>query len=144
VPDIDLNELAKSLYARRHEAVVVPYEAKTIVSGPPIERDCHRNTDRWVMERADHKAVRGWMVFDFNRTSEGLLPNCRFTAHSVVETPDGKLFDLTPAPHASKRYPFLRHQGSNGEFEAIVSAGHIVHLDFAVFANSVARIVTGR
>ena len=118
MPDIDLTALLKSLYARRKEAVVVPYEPRTIASGPPTGHECHNNVDRWVLEHPDHKAVRGWLVFN--------LLN-RFTAHSVVETPDGRLFDLTPA-RASRRYPFLRHHGPDDEFEAIVLAGHI-HLD---------------
>jgi hypothetical protein len=124
----DLNELKKSLHARRHEAVVVHYEPKTINSGPPTEHECHSNTDRWVRENADHKVVRGWLIFDLNQTSKGLVPFCRFTAHSVVETPDGRLFDLTPSK-ASRRYPFLRHEGPDGEFEKIVLADHIIHLD---------------
>jgi hypothetical protein len=78
----------------------------------------HNNVDRWVLEHPDHKPVRGWLVFNLLR---------RFTAHSIVETPDGRLFDLTPA-RASRRYPFLRHRGLDGEFEAIVLAGFI-HLD---------------
>jgi len=133
MPDVDLNALKRSLYARRHQAVVVPYEAKTMMSGPPpTEHECHINTDRWVMEHADHKAVRGWLVFDYNRITYGLFRICRFTAHSVVETPDGKLFDLTPSK-ASQRYPFVRHEGPDDEFEAIVLAGHI-HLDQQVTA----------
>jgi hypothetical protein len=119
MPDIDLRALWQSLYARRAEAVVVPYEPRTVSSGPPTEHECHINVDRWVLEHPDHKPVRGWLVFN-------LLG--RFTAHSVAEAPDGSLFDLTPS-RASRRYPFLRHQGPEGEFEAIVLAGHI-HLDF--------------
>jgi hypothetical protein len=133
VPDIDLTALLKSLYARRKEAVVVPYEPRTMTSGPPTERDCHNNVDRWVLEQPDHKSVRGWLVFD--RTGDEIarrilslaLPRpvslCRFTAHSVVEAPGGRLFDLTPS-NVSQRYPFLRHQGPDGEFRAIVLAGH--------------------
>jgi hypothetical protein len=116
-------DAAKSLYARRPEAVVVPYEAKPMASGLPAEQDCHINAGRWVLEHPDHKVVRGWMVFDYNQISEGLHPVCRFTAHSVVETPDGRLIDLTPS-RASQRYPFLRHPGSEDEFNTIVLAGH--------------------
>jgi hypothetical protein len=125
MPDIDLEALKMSLYARRKEGVVVPYEQVTMASGPATERWCHINVDRFVSEHPDHKSVRGWLVFDLTKL---LLPLCRFTAHSVVETPDRRLFDLTPT-RASQRYPFLRHHGPDGEFEAIVTAGHI-HLDF--------------
>jgi hypothetical protein len=136
MPDIDLNALLASLYARRKEGVIVPYESRTMASGPPTEKGCHNNVDRWVLEHPNHKSVRGWLVFDWTENEIGRrmlsrmlrlpvpLPLYRFTAHSVVEAPDGRLFDLTPAPLASQRYPFLRHHGPEGEFEAIVLAGH--------------------
>jgi len=127
MPDIDLKALVTSLYARRQEAVVVPYEPRTMTSGPPTEHECHNNVDRWVLEQPDHKSVRGWLVFEWTENEMGRLmfslPLCRFTAHSVVETPDGRLFDLTPS-RASRRYPFLRHHEPDGEFEAIVLAGY--------------------
>jgi hypothetical protein len=130
MPDIDLNALVQSLYARRHEAVTVPFEERSIASGPPLETECHNNTDRWVLEHSGHKSVRGWMVFDFNKMSEGLYPVCRFTAHSVVEDSTGRLFDPTPS-RASQRYPFLRHEGPEAEFVAVVKAGY-VNLDHVV------------
>jgi hypothetical protein len=130
MPDVDLTALVNSLYARRHEGVVVPFEPQTITSGQPQEHDCHSNTDRYVRDHPDHKSVRGWMIFDYNKTTQGWWPVCRFMAHSVVEAPDGRLFDITPS-QASQRYPFIRHSGPDSEFEAIVLAGHI-HLDFVI------------
>jgi len=90
-----------------------------MTDGPPTEKLCHINTDRRVQEHPDHKAVHGWLVLDY---SEGLMPLCGVTAHSVVETPDGQLFDLTPSSDP-QRPPFLRHKGPDGEFEAIVLDG---------------------
>jgi hypothetical protein len=131
VPDFDLKTLATSLYARRQEAVVVPYEPQPMTSGPASEHWCHENVDRWVLEHPDHRPVRGWLVFDWTGNELGVrilsLPLCRFTAHSVVETPDGRLFDLTPS-RASQRYPFLRHHEADGDFEAMILAA-IVHVD---------------
>ncbi|MGB8632836.1 MAG: hypothetical protein WCD69_26250, partial [Xanthobacteraceae bacterium] len=128
---VDLKGLARSLYARRHEAVVVPYEPQTTTS-PASEHWCHKNVDRWVLEHPDHMPVRGWLVFDYSENELGRqlvsrqigvpIPHCRFNAHSVVETPDGRLFDLTPAPKASQRYPFLRHDEADGDFEALLLA----------------------
>ncbi len=60
------------------------------------------------------------------------MPICRFTAHSLVEDPTGRLFDPTPSK-ASRRYPFLRHEGPEAEFMAIVEAGH-TNLDFVIGA----------
>ena len=68
MPDIDLKALVTSLYARRQEAVVVPYEPRTMTSGPPTEHECHNNVDRWVLEQPDHKSVRGWLVFEWTKT----------------------------------------------------------------------------
>ncbi len=41
LPDIEPTALLKSLYARRKEAIVVPYEPRTMTSGPPTEHECH-------------------------------------------------------------------------------------------------------
>jgi hypothetical protein len=125
---IDLT--VQCLYERRHQAATIPFEAGTMESGPPTEHECHNNTDRWVREHQDHKSVRGWLVIDYNEATQGLFNNCKFIAHSVVEAPDGRLFDLTPS-QASQRYPFLRHDGPEKEFVAFVQAGH-THLEGVV------------
>lgn len=123
MPEIDIQALRVGLYARRYAAVTVPYFERSLTSGPAREKDCHNNVDRFVLENPDHKPVRGWLVFDFHQPPLWLFPVCRFTSHSVVEGPDGDLFDITPSK-ASRRYPFLRHEGPEGEFEAIVLAGY--------------------
>ena len=131
VPDVDLLALKKSLYARRRAAVVVPCEPAPMKSAKPREHECHINVDRYVLENPGCKSIRGWLVFDFTAMSLiGARPFFRFTSHSVVEAADGRLFDPTPS-QASQRYPFLRHEGPEGEFEAIIQAGHI-HLDYPV------------
>jgi hypothetical protein len=130
VPEVDLDNLARALYTRRHEALTIPFEGQTMSSGAPQEHECHNNTDRWVLENPGHKSVRGWMVFDWHQTTAGWWPICHFAAHSVVERPDGSLFDLTPSK-AEQRYPFLRHDGPEGEFEAIVLAGR-VRLEYVI------------
>ena len=50
----------------------------------------------------------------------------QFVAHSVVESPDGTLVDITPS-FASQRYPFIRHPGSEKDFIDLVEA-QIVNL----------------
>lgn len=130
MPDVNLAELAHELYARRHTAVTVPYIANSFSVGLPAEHECHNNCDRYALDNPGFKTVRGWLVFDYNKTTEGWWPICRFTAHSVLEADDGTLIDITPS-QASQRYPFLRHDGPEGQFEAIVLAGH-VNLDLAI------------
>lgn len=83
-----------------------------------------------VLRKSQSQTVYGWLVFDFDRDSWGMLPVCRFSAHTVIEDPAGRLFDITPSK-ASQRYPFLRHEGSDEEFEAIVADGYS-NLDFQI------------
>jgi hypothetical protein len=123
MPEIDLAELARSLYARRHEAVTAPFEVRPMVGDPLQAHKCHNNVDRWVAQNPGHKAVRGRMVFDWNSTSQRWWPVCQFSAHSLVEDPDGRLVDITPSK-ASQRYPFIPHDGPDEQFQAIVLAGH--------------------
>ena len=44
-------------------------------------------------------------------------------AHSAVETKDGTLWDITPH-EASVNYPFIRHLGTNEEFELFGRVGY--------------------
>ena len=102
---------------------MVPYESRQMVNWKPSRHDCHNNSDKYAIENVGHQSVRGWLIFDDSDVGQ-----YRFLAHSVVEDPDRKLFDLTPSP--ASRQPFLRHEGVEGEFEAIVSAGHnwLIHV----------------
>ena len=120
-----------SLYDRRQMAVVVPYEPTSMKSDSPREGECHNNADRYVLENPDCKSIRGWLVFD-NATALvfSSRPHFRFTSHSVVERADGRLFDPTPT-QALRRYPFLRHEGPESEFDAIIAAGY-TQLDYPV------------
>jgi hypothetical protein len=52
----------------------------------------------------------------------------RFAAHCVVETEDGKLIEITPHG-ASRDYPFIRHIGTDQEFQQAVS---LVNIDLAL------------
>ena len=114
--DVDLKGLAKSLYERRGTGTIVPYEPHQATTGwTSSENNCHINVDRFVRENGNHKAVRGWLVFDYTLGPfMGWPAFWRFTAHSVIEADDGRLFDITPS-RASQRYPFIRHDGPEGE-----------------------------
>ena len=128
---VDLLALMNSLYDRRQKAVVVPYEPTSMKSDSPREGECHNNADRYVLENPDCQSIRGWLVFD-NATASvfSSRPHFRFTSHSVVERADGRLFDPTPT-QASQRYPFLRHEGPESEFDAIIAVGY-TQLDYPV------------
>jgi hypothetical protein len=93
-------------------------------------RNIASTTATKTAENPGHKSVYGWLVFDYDRDTWGILPVCRFTAHAVLEDPAGRLFDIAPSK-ASQRYPFLRHEGSKEEFDAIIAGGHS-NLDFQV------------
>ena len=115
--NVDLSGLAKSLYERRHTGIIVPYQPHRVTGWMPSERWCHTNVHRFVRENVGCKAVGGWLVFNWVR---------RFTAYSVIEDANGWLFDITPS-RASQRYPFVRHDGPEDEFEVLT---HIMHLDY--------------
>lgn len=119
-----LAELARQLYERRQEAVLVPFRD---CSGPdfsPVEQACHSNVGEWCKAHGEHRPVRGWLVY------EAWLPQgfCRFAPHSVVLDERGELFDLTPTK-ASNRYPFLRNHLTEEEFVLVTSSRKLVHLD---------------
>jgi hypothetical protein len=124
-----LERFAQRLYDRRHEAVVVPFRQCSLSEWEPTEGQRHHNADYWALSNPTHKAVRGWLVFDFsNAWLLGLRAVFRFTAHSIIDDGTGTLFDLTPS-QASQRYPFLRHEGLEGEFISLVEDHGIVHID---------------
>src|SRR5712692_7075966 len=97
MPDVDLNALHQALYKRRSKAVTIPFTEMEMASGPPLPHECHDNCHRWIRENPIYKVIPGWLVFDFNEITMGMNPFCRFTAHSVIEAPDGTLMDITPS-----------------------------------------------
>ncbi len=97
----------KALCKTSSNGVLVPYRAVCFRNGKPTGSHCHSNVDTWVEENPQCKPVRGWLV------SGGILD-----AHSVVESADGVLFDITPLS-ACRRPRFLRHPGTESEFQAL-------------------------
>ena len=55
-----------------------------------------------------------------------------FLAHSVVEDGEGKLADITPAPGASQRYPFIRHCGDVREYDRLIAESDVVQFECSV------------
>lgn len=119
----DLVAIAKSVIARRSEAVFVPLR-QVGMKGAPGEDDwspkpnyCHDNVAAWVSRCPQHKHLRGYVIVDL-RAALGVW---RVQAHSVVELEDGSLIDITPSG-VSQLYPFVRHVGTDEEFAGMACA----------------------
>jgi hypothetical protein len=134
-PPTELLLLARRLYARRHSGIVVPYK---MVDSRHREGNCHNNADLWAIENPDCKVIRGWMVFDHERTSLGLIPLVNFNPHSIIEADDGTRYDVTPNSRASQRYPFLDHEGDADDFIRIVEDNSLTILSYNTLADQLA------
>jgi len=127
-----LAEIGRQLYGRRYEGVVMPFVEKEGEGWRPAQCMCHANVDRWVAENPGCKGVRGWIVFDMR----GFTGAYQFTAHSIVEEADGTRIDITPA-RASRRYPFLKHDGDPEEFLSLICSLRMQDLDYEVATDAV-------
>lgn len=86
----------------------------------PLPHRCHDNVAAWVSRSPQHKAVRGYILFPPNPLYGGVLVQ----AHTVVDMEEGT-FDITPSG-ASQPYPFVRHTGTDEEFEQMARAMRVV------------------
>jgi hypothetical protein len=130
----ELKQLAKRLYDHCHTAALVE-RADVAIEGAwkPIANRCHESATTWAANNDGWVAVRGWLVFDYTALAL-LVPNLprvvRFNAHSMVQDPDGKLWDITPpGGPVSQDYPFFRHPGTDEEFENLLARYQLVHVD---------------
>lgn len=123
--------LARQLYARRHLGIVVPYK---MVDSRYREFDCHQNAGIWARDNPGLKVIHGWMVFDHEKTSNGLVPLVNFNPHSIIEVDDGERYDVTPS-RASQRYPFLDHEGHAADFIRIVQENLLAILSYNTLAD---------
>jgi hypothetical protein len=112
---IDTDAIARlsvSVVKRLHQSVILHRKVVHIGGWTPTINRCHDNVAIWVAKNPQHKHVHGFIYMD-------LRPNAyciRLMAHSAVETEDGTLCDITPH-EASADYPFIRHLGTDEEFE---------------------------
>lgn len=115
--DADLKGLAYRLYDRRDEGRLVERVAVDVDGWKPANGMCHHNAEFYVSKVPGCKVVRGWIMADYS-------DDVRFFAHSMVETPQGELMDITPNPLAWS-YSFTRHEDSS--FDVTLTAiDHIV------------------
>jgi hypothetical protein len=113
---MDLVEYAKGIAARRREVVTLTRAAARIGDWEPQAAHCHNNVRAWVKHNPHHKQVFGYVLVEI--TWLGIL---RVIPDSAVEDKDGVLYDITPHG-ASQDYPFIRHVGSDDEFQLMAEA----------------------
>jgi len=118
--------LAARLYKRRGEGVLVKRKTINIGGWQPVRGQCHYNVKTIVERDRRYKAVRGWVYADYSE-----LGRATFFSHSIIETPEGELIDITPNP-SPWHYPFIRHDGTEDDFADIVEGQSIVRLDHAI------------
>jgi hypothetical protein len=111
--------LAKSVVKRLDQSVILRRIVARIGEWTPTVNRCHDNVAIWVAKNPQHKHVYGFIYVDL-RPNEQCI---RLMAHSAVETEDGALCDITPL-EASIDYPFIRHSGTDEEFELFGRVGH--------------------
>lgn len=116
-PSESLRDHARALYARRHEAVVVPSVDVGTDAWRPSAQDCHGNCEAWCQRHPEYQLVRGWIYVPLPG-----LAYSRFLSHSVVRRPDDGLIDITPRGplREAAPYQFLATIVSNDEYEALV------------------------
>ena len=129
-----LKDLAKRLYDLRDTARIIPLATVEIGDDSPsgdsklFPRFSHANVNIWVRRSPDYKAVRGWVVFDFSSNPTFRASFVRFAAHSVLEAPDGAPWDITQR-YTSQPHPFIRHPGTNEDFDRLRADG-VLHVDY--------------
>jgi hypothetical protein len=114
-----ISRLAVSVVKRLHHSVTLRRRVVHIGEWTPTVNRCHDNVAIWVAKRPQHKHVRGFVYMDLRPNAQCI----RLMAHSAVETEDGTLWDITPH-EASVNYPFIRHLGTDEEFELFGRVGY--------------------
>jgi hypothetical protein len=132
-------QLARRLYQRRASGIVLPYR---MLDPDHSEGQCHQNAGKWARDNPGWKLIHGWLVFDYEKTSRGIIPQVSFNPHSVVEDEGGARIDPTPS-RASQRYPFLEHEGAPADFIEIVQGHSLIRIDYNTLSNEVSLASIG-
>ena len=108
-----------SICQRLRQAKRVPFRVVSLEGWRPKVGDCHRNVDKWVEANHGAAALRGWVTYARLGDAIGL------TAHSVVRSLDGHLFDITPLENEYYRtgMRFVPHLGDEQVFCAMKELG---------------------
>ena len=105
--------LAVSVIRRALAGECVELKEKVLRDYVPTAHLCHENVREWVKLYPKYKHVYGFLVANQREIDTSIV-----IAHSAVEDIDGALNDITPND-AKCRYPFVRHVGTEAEFELI-------------------------
>ena len=93
----------------------IPKEAEKVIyrevsrdDWQPKPGECHANVDFWALHDPQYQVVRGWLFCN------PYVVN----AHSVLESPEGVLCDITPPTPNDERLSmrFVRHTGTEEEY----------------------------
>ena len=85
--NVDLKDLAKSLYERRHTGIIVPYRPHRVTGWMPSQRWCHSKVHRFVRENVGCKTVGGWLVLNWIRRFAAYSVRDSHTQRSMFEAP---------------------------------------------------------
>jgi hypothetical protein len=127
-PPEEVKQFLLGLYQRRGEGILPRRANASIGTWKPQPHYCSENVDTWVRYKPEHKRVDGFVCFVYRKWRLNFV---RFVPHCLVEVEDGTLVDITP-PEAelSAQYPFIRHNGTREEFDALhAQQGTYIGLD---------------
>ena len=120
---MDTVALAAFLFAQLPGEVAEPIGDK-VLGWSPARGKCHENAASWVLLHPADRMLPGW-VHTPGVTFENRV---RFASHTVVETGDGRLLDVTLGA-SDAGYRFIRHPGAHDEFYAAVSNNGLPTID---------------
>jgi hypothetical protein len=106
-------KLAVSVIRRALAGESVALMEKVLRGYEPTPHRCHDNVREWVTLYPKYKHLYGFLVANQQEIDTSIV-----IAHSAIEDTDGTLCDITPSD-AMCRYPFVRHVGTEVEFELI-------------------------
>ena len=106
-----IEKYLEKLKSKLGEASLLKRAEVSIGGRVPEYNMCHHNVSTWCVNDLSFTPVRGWFYFD--RLN-------KLVAHSVVLTPEGELFDITPS-NAPREYPFLAGYLSEEDYEELIA-----------------------
>ncbi len=111
-----LRKYSSYLFSRINESGSLTFKQVEIDGQLSLARNCHENTRGFLKSNSSHKIIYGW-IFE---KSESKLEHIEFFAHSVIQDPDGYLFDITPI-QSNKPVMFLAANLNDNDFADIVN-----------------------